>query len=113
MPTRITARPPICSATSRGSSLANRARSSPAPRALRAHEGDLRWGSQLRRGELYRVRHPSGDPKHSRVVVIVSRPAHLASRFSSAICAPVYTQRNGLSTEVEVGPTEGLKHASA
>jgi mRNA interferase MazF len=73
----------------------------------------VRWGGQLRRGELYRVKHPSGDAKRSRVVVVVSRPAHLASRFSSAICAPVYSQRGGLSTEVEVGPAEGLKHASA
>jgi mRNA interferase MazF len=73
----------------------------------------IRWGSQLRRGELYRIKHPSGDPKRSRVVVVVSRGAHLTSRFSTAICAPVYTQRGGLSTEVEVGPAEGLKHASA
>lgn len=72
-----------------------------------------RWGGQLRRGELYRVKHPSGDVKRSRVVVVVSRETHLASRFSTAICAPVYSQRGGLSTEVEVGPTEGLKHASA
>jgi len=72
-----------------------------------------RWGSQLRRGELYRVKHPGGDAKRSRVVVVVSRDAHLASRFSTAICAPVYSQRGGLSSEVEVGPAEGLKHASA
>ena len=73
----------------------------------------MRWGSQIHRGELYRIKHPSGDPKRSRVVVVVSRAAHLASRFSTAICAPVYTQRGGLSSEVEVGPAEGLKHASA
>jgi mRNA interferase MazF len=84
------------------------------PLASRAAEGaGLRWGAQLRRGELYRVKHPSGDTKRSRVVVVVSRPAHLASRFSTAICAPVYSQRGGLSTEVEVGPSEGLKHPSA
>jgi len=53
------------------------------------------------------------DTPRSRVVVVVSRPAHLASRFSTAICAPVYSQRGGLSTEVEVGPAEGLKHPSA
>jgi mRNA interferase MazF len=70
-------------------------------------------GSEIRRGHLYRVRHPSGDAKRSRVVVVVSRGAHLASRFSTAICAPVYTQRGGLASEVEVGPNEGLKHASA
>ena len=73
----------------------------------------LRWGAQIRRGELYRIKHPSGDSKRSRVVVVVSRGAHLASRFSTAICAPVYSQRGGLSSEVEVGPTEGLEHASA
>lgn len=78
-----------------------------------AESGGLPWGAKLRRGELYRVRHPSGDTKRSRVVVVVSRTAHLASRFSTAICAPVYTQRGGLSTEVEVGPAEGLKHPSA
>ena len=75
--------------------------------------GDQRWSSQIRRGELYRIKHPSGDLKRSRVVVVVSRGAHLASRFSTAICAPVYTQRGGLASEVEVGPAEGLKHASA
>ena len=84
------------------------------PPPFRAAEGGgIPWGAKLRRGELYRVRHPSGDTKRSRVVVVVSRPMHLASRFSTAICAPVYSQRSGLSTEVEVGPAEGLKHPSA
>jgi len=84
------------------------------PPPFRAAEGGgIPWGAKLRRGELYRVRHPSGDTKRSRVVVVVSRPAHLASRFSTAICAPVYSQRGGLSSEVAVGPAEGLKHASA
>ena len=86
----------------------------PKPQPLIARDpGAMRWGSQIHRGELYRIKHPSGDPKRSRVVVVVSRAAHLASRFSTAICAPVYTQRGGLSSEVEVGPAEGLKHASA
>jgi mRNA interferase MazF len=65
------------------------------------------------RGELYRLRQPGGDPKRSRVVVVVSRNAHLTTRFSTAICASVYSQRGGLATEVEVGPAEGLKHSSA
>ena len=86
----------------------------PKPQPLIARDpGAMRWGSQIHRGELYRIKHPSGDPKRSRVVVVVSRAAHLASRFSTAICAPVYTQRGGLSSEVEIGPAEGLKHASA
>ena len=91
--------------------MASRSRK-PLPTRLEDVSG-IRWGSQLRRGELYRIKHPDGDPKRSRVVVVVSRDAHLATRFSTAICAPVYTQRGGLATEVEVGPAEGLKHASA
>jgi len=48
-----------------------------------------------------------------RVFVVVSRPALIASRFSTVICAPIYTRRDGLSTQVDVGPNEGLKHASS
>ncbi len=67
----------------------------------------------MRRGELYRVRKPGGDAKRSRVFVVVSRQTLVDSRFSTAICAPVFSQRGGLSTEVDVGPREGLKHESA
>jgi mRNA interferase MazF len=35
------------------------------------------------------------------------------SRFSTLICAPVYTSREGLATEVAVGVAEGLKHDSS
>jgi mRNA interferase MazF len=35
------------------------------------------------------------------------------SRFSTVICAPVYSRRDGLPTQVEVGVDEGLKHESA
>jgi mRNA interferase MazF len=67
----------------------------------------------VRRGDLYRVRHPSGDARRSRVFVVVSRPALIESAFSTVICAPVYTRRLGLATEVPVGPEEGLKHESS
>jgi mRNA interferase MazF len=68
----------------------------------------------VRRGELYRVRHPSSaDPRKSRVFVIVSRQAVIESRFSSVICAPVYSANHGLSSQVAVGIDEGLKHDSA
>jgi mRNA interferase MazF len=67
----------------------------------------------MRRGEFYRVRHPSGDPKRSRVFVIVSRDRLIASAHRELICAPVLTKREGLSTQVPVGPAEGLKHDSA
>ncbi|MDP2957926.1 MAG: type II toxin-antitoxin system PemK/MazF family toxin [Longimicrobiales bacterium] len=66
----------------------------------------------MRRGDLYRVRHPSGDPKRSRVFVVVSRPALIRARFATVICAPVLTHGEGLTTQVAVGPAQGLKHAS-
>jgi mRNA interferase MazF len=62
---------------------------------------------------MYRVRHPSGDPRKSRVFVVVSRQAVIDSRFSSVICAPIYSAHHGLSSQVPVGIDEGLKHDSA
>jgi len=68
----------------------------------------------LRRGDLYRVRHPRGnDPKRSRVFAVVSRQTVIDSRFSTVVCAPVNTRRDGLASQVEVGADEGLKHASS
>ena len=68
----------------------------------------------MKRGELYRVPHPSSrDPKKSRVFVIISRQILIDSRFSTAICAPVYSAYDGLSTQVPVGVAEGLKHESS
>jgi len=44
----------------------------------------------MKRGEPYRVVNPSGkDPKRFRVLVIVSRPVAIESRFSTVICGPV------------------------
>lgn len=67
----------------------------------------------MKRGELYRIRHPKGDPKRSRVFVIVSRTTLLDSTFSTVTCAPIYSARHGLSTQVPVGADEGLKHESS
>jgi mRNA interferase MazF len=67
----------------------------------------------MKRGELYRVRRPPGDPKPARVFVIVSRQPLIDSTFSTVVCAPVFTQYHGLPTQVSVGTAEGLKHASA
>ncbi len=67
----------------------------------------------MRRGELYRVPRPlSRDPKKFRVFALVSRQVLIDSRFSTVICAPVYSAYDGLSTQVPVGPAEGLKHNS-
>ncbi len=68
----------------------------------------------MRRADLYRVPRPTGrDPRRFRVFVVVSRQALIDSRFSTVICAPVYSARHGLSTQVPVGPDEGLKHDSS
>jgi mRNA interferase MazF len=68
----------------------------------------------LKRAELYRVHKATrGDPKRSRVFAIVSRQVAIDSRFSTVICAPVYTSYDGLSTQVPVGIAEGLKHESS
>jgi mRNA interferase MazF len=47
------------------------------------------------------------------VFVVVSRQALIDSAFSSVICAPVYSQHDGLSTQVPVGVAEGLKKESS
>ncbi len=68
----------------------------------------------MKRGEFYLVRKPgSQDPRKQRFFVIVSRLALVDSRFSTLICAPVYSRHDGLSTQVRVGPAEGLKKESS
>jgi len=69
--------------------------------------------SGLRRGEIYRVRQPQhGDPKKSRCFAVVSRQDLLDSKANRVLCAPINTSGVGLSTEVQVGVNEGLKHDS-
>jgi mRNA interferase MazF len=68
----------------------------------------------VKRGDLYRVyRGSANDPKDYRVFLVVSRQLLIDSRFSTVICAPVYSRRDGLPTQVDVGVDEGLKHDSA
>ena len=69
----------------------------------------------MKRGELYLVRKPGShdtrkeNPRKQRVFVIASRQMLIDSRHSSVICAPVYSEHVGLSTQVAVGVAEGLK----
>ncbi len=68
----------------------------------------------MKRGELYRVSHPSSrDPKKSRIFVVISRQVLIDSRFSTVICAPVYSVHDGLSTQILVGIDDGLKYDSS
>ena len=47
------------------------------------------------------------------VFLVVSRRILIDSKFSTVICAPIYTARHGLSTQVPVGADEGLRHESS
>ncbi len=66
----------------------------------------------MRRGDIYVVKKPSAsEPKRQRAFVVVSRQVLIDSDYATVICAPVYTKDSGLSTQVGVGPPEGLKRA--
>jgi mRNA interferase MazF len=68
----------------------------------------------VRRGELYLVKKAGSlDPRKQRVFVVVSRQALIESKFSSVICAPVYSQHDGLSTQVRIGIEHGLNKDSS
>jgi mRNA interferase MazF len=73
----------------------------------------------LKRGELYLVRKPGShdtrkeDPRKQRVFVLASRQTLIDSRFSQVICVPVYSQHDGLATQVLIGIDEGLKRESS
>ncbi len=43
----------------------------------------------------------------------MSRQPLIDSKYSTVICAPVFTQRHDLPTQVAVSIAEGLKHESA
>jgi mRNA interferase MazF len=66
----------------------------------------------VNRGDFYRVHRPGGDPKQYRTFLVVSRQVLIGSKFSTVICAPVFSHGEGLSTQVPVGPEEGLKQPS-
>jgi mRNA interferase MazF len=68
----------------------------------------------VQRGELYLVRKPGAhDARKRRVFVVVSRQLVIDSKFSTVICAPVYSRHDGLSTQVRLGTEHGLKHQSS
>jgi len=49
----------------------------------------------MRRGEIYRVHHPSDDPKLYRSFVVVSRQILIDSRFPTVVCSPILTRGHG------------------
>jgi mRNA interferase MazF len=67
----------------------------------------------MRRGAIYRVLKPKqGDPKRYRFYVVVSRQDLLDTSYATVVCAPIYTDGRGLSTQVSLGKAQGLKHDS-
>lgn len=67
----------------------------------------------MKRGELYRVYKASKiDTKKYRVFTVVSRQTLIDSKFSTVICAPIYSNYSEISTQVPVGVDDGLKHNS-
>jgi len=66
----------------------------------------------MRRGEIFRVPKPEGDPNRYRSFVVVSRQELIDSACAAVVCAPVFTNGSGLSTQVAIGLREGLKHDS-
>jgi mRNA interferase MazF len=66
----------------------------------------------MKRGDIYRVHRPGDDPKQYRCFVVVSRQALIESRFSTLICAPIFTRGQALVSQVAIGLDEGMKHHS-
>ena len=66
----------------------------------------------MKRADIYRVYRPGDDPKRCRSFVVVSRQEVIDSRFSTVICAPIYSRGHALGTQVAIGPDEGMKHES-
>ena len=50
-----------------------------------------------------------GNPKSYGTFVIVRRQVLLDSKFSTAVCAPIFSSGEGLSTQLAVGREEGMK----
>ena len=68
----------------------------------------------MKRGDVYLVKHATRRaPRRQRAFVVVSRQVLIESRFATVVCAPIFTTRAGLRTQVHVGVDEGLKHDSA
>jgi len=67
------------------------------------------------RGEVYRTAERSAERGGKPGFYVVVSRAFIAANddVSTVICAPVYSQVLGLSTEVVLGPDEGLPRTSA
>ena len=69
----------------------------------------------MTRGELYRTaeRSPERGDKPSFYLVVSRRFIAENDDVSAVVCAPVYSRILGISTELIVGPAEGVRRSSA
>lgn len=69
----------------------------------------------MKRGEIYRTRErlPERGGKPGFYVVVSRTFVAAHEDVSTVVCAPVYSEVLGLSTEVILGPEDGLPHTSA
>lgn len=68
----------------------------------------------MKRGDLFRVYKGSmTDTKDFRVFVVISRQLLINSKFSTVVCAPIYSKHDGISTQVSLGTDFGLKKDSS
>jgi mRNA-degrading endonuclease toxin of MazEF toxin-antitoxin module len=65
----------------------------------------------IRRGEIYLLAPPPDpkDPKSKQACIVVSRAALCASRFPKVVVAAIHTDSDGLSTEVPLTESDGMK----
>ena len=69
----------------------------------------------MKRGEIYRTQEkvPERGYKPGFYVVVSRNFIAHNEDISTVVCAPVYSERLGLKSEVELGPEAGLPHDSA
>jgi mRNA interferase MazF len=69
----------------------------------------------VNRGEIYRTRERVAERGHKPGFYVVVSRSFIARNedVSTVVCAPIYGEILGLSTEVLVGPEDGLPRACA
>lgn len=69
----------------------------------------------MTRGDIYRTREPLAERGGKRSFYVIVSRAFIAENddISTVICAPVYSEIHGLTTEVVLGPNDGLPRPSS
>ncbi len=69
----------------------------------------------MKRGEIYRTKDRAPERGHKPGFYIIVSRSFISENdeVSTVICAPLYSSVLGLSTEVVVGPDEGLPRTSS